>query len=66
MNTDILEDGIALVIRRYEGQVTDEVDSEGRPVRVTLRSFARHIGIPMATLRGWIERSIADDVRPDG
>ena len=55
-------DGIARVFRKYEGELTDEVDANGRPVRVTSRSFARHVGVPVKTLKAWVERSVNDDV----
>lgn len=43
------------VFRKYEGQPTDENDEQGRTVKVTAQSFARHMGIPETTFRGWIK-----------
>jgi hypothetical protein len=42
--------------RKYEGMETDETD-DGRVVKVTQQSFARHMGIPQATFRRWLTKS---------
>lgn len=47
-------DGFVATFRKYEGQQTDEVDGQGRPVFVTAESFARHAGIAATTFRGWL------------
>ena len=44
---------IVSVFRKYEGQPTDETDGHGRTVKVTVTSFAAHMGIPEATFRRW-------------
>lgn len=46
-------DGFVNVFRRHEGQATDEKDGQGRTVKVTATSFARHMGIAESTFRGW-------------
>lgn len=48
--------GFVATFRRYEGQVTDEKDAQGRAVKVTVSSFARHMGIARATFQEWVAR----------
>lgn len=48
-------DGFVQTFRKYEGQVTDELDGAGRVVKVTIDSFARHTGIPRDTFRRWLD-----------
>lgn len=48
-------EGFVAVFRRYEGQATDEKDAQGRTVKVTVTSFARHMRIPPETFRGWVK-----------
>lgn len=56
---EILEDcagfreGFVRRFRKYEGQPTDEKDGQGRAVKVTIASFARHAGIAERTFRDW-------------
>lgn len=47
-------EGFVAVFRKYEGQPTDELDKQGRAVKVTMRSFARHIGVAETTFRTWV------------
>lgn len=49
--------GFVATFRKYEGQGTDEVDGQGRPVKVTVRSFALHNGIGETTFRRWVTNS---------
>ena len=49
--------GFVATFQRYEGDSTDEKDKQGRVVKVTVSSFAQHMGIPEATFRGWIAKS---------
>lgn len=42
--------------RKYEGQPTDEKDGNGRTVKVTATSFARHMGIAEQTFRAWVKK----------
>jgi hypothetical protein len=46
--------GFVSVFRKYEGQETDEKDRYDRPVKVTIASFARHMGIKEGTFRDWV------------
>jgi len=46
--------GFVESFRKYEGQSTDEKDDQGRTVKVTMASFARHAGIPEQTFRRWV------------
>lgn len=45
--------GFVAIFRKYEGQATDEKDEAGRTVKVTIESFARHVGIPPSTFSRW-------------
>lgn len=45
--------GFVSTFRKYEGQPTDEKDGQGRTVKVTASSFARHMGIADRTFRDW-------------
>jgi len=47
--------GFVATFRKYEGQPTDEKDAQGRTVKVTAESFARHVGIPPTTFQGWVK-----------
>lgn len=57
-------EGFVAVFRKYEGQPTDEKDAQGRTVKVTVKSFSRHAGIPDSTFRGWV-RSAGAALLPD-
>jgi hypothetical protein len=48
--------GFVATFRKYEGQLTDEKDAQGRTVKVTVASFARHLGVNPETFRLWIKR----------
>jgi hypothetical protein len=52
-------DGFVATFRKYEGQPTDEKDGQGRTVKVTANSFARHMGIGESTMYEWIKRASA-------
>jgi hypothetical protein len=56
--------GFVAIFRKYEGQPTDEKDEQGRTVKVTRTAFARHMGIPETTFRGWT-KSAARAVLPE-
>lgn len=45
--------GFVAVFREYEGRETGETDKYGRPVYVTMTSFARHFGIAHSTFQDW-------------
>lgn len=49
--------GFVAVFRQYEGQPTDERDGAGRIVKVTVNSFAAHVGIHSETFRRWTKMS---------
>lgn len=51
-------EGFVRTFRRYEGRATDEGDGQGRVVKVTMASFARHTGIPEQTFRRWIKNDL--------
>ena len=57
-------DGFVAIFRRYEGQPTDEKDGQGRTVKVTTKSFARHLGIDAETFRRWVLKSSGLSVSP--
>lgn len=48
--------GFVAVFRKYEGQETDERDGSNRIVKVTMDSFARHMGIPRTTFQKWVAK----------
>ena len=50
-------DGFVAIFRQHEGQLTDEIDGQGRTVKVTVRSFALHMGIAEDTFRRWVTKS---------
>lgn len=54
---DGYREGFVAVYRKYEGESTDEKDRQGRTVKVTVKSFARHSGIPESTFGGWARKS---------
>lgn len=47
-------EGFVATFRKYEGQDTDERDASNRVVKVTMKSFARHVGIPDSTFHDWV------------
>lgn len=49
--------GFVAVFRKYEGEPTDERDAQGRTVKVTLSSFAEHVGIPRQTFDRWVKNA---------
>jgi hypothetical protein len=51
--TEGYREGFVAVFRKYEGQETDERDESNRVVKVTMASFARHMGIPQRTFFDW-------------
>jgi transposase-like protein len=57
-------DGFVATFRKYEGQDTDEKTAQGRTVKVTIASFARHMGIHEDTLNWWIRKSEGRAARP--
>jgi hypothetical protein len=44
---------LVAVFRKYENEETDERDKYNRPVRVTVASFADHMGVPRTTFQYW-------------
>ena len=46
--------GFVAAFRKHEGQRTDEVDAQGRMVKVTAKSFSRHVGVENTTFRRWL------------
>ena len=46
--------GFVATFRKYEGMATDEKDGQGRTVKVTMATFARHVGINEETFRRWV------------
>lgn len=47
--------GFVATFRKYEGLPTDEKDAQGRTVKVTVASFARHVGIAEGTFAEWVK-----------
>jgi hypothetical protein len=57
--------GFIATFRKYEGKPTDEKDGQGRTVKVTGSSFARHMGIPVSTFQDWVnDEQHGGDRRP--
>lgn len=52
------KEGFVATFRKYEGQLTDEKDTRGRPIPVTAPSFARHMGINESVFRKWVKSSV--------
>lgn len=50
-------EGLVTVFRKYEGMTTDEVDGQGRAVKVSQSSFARHMGINEKTFQEWVRKA---------
>jgi len=55
--------GFVATFRKYEGQITDEKDAQGRTVKVTVSSFARHVGVPESTFKDWVRYEQEDGRR---
>lgn len=55
-------DGFVAVFRKYEGEPTDEKDGQGRTVKVSVESFARHFGFDPKAFRRWVRAGV--DARP--
>lgn len=55
---DGYREGFVAIFRKYEGLPTDEKDAQGRIVKVTATSFARHLGIEESTFRRWTRTGI--------
>lgn len=47
--------GFVAVYEKYKGQTTDERDKSDRVVKVTVSSFARHMGIAETTFKRWVK-----------
>lgn len=58
-------DGFVVTFRKYEGQDTDERDGSNRIIKVTIKSFARHAGIPETTFRVWVGATSARTSTPE-
>jgi hypothetical protein len=54
-------DRFVTVFQKYEGMPTDEKDAKGRTIKVSIPSFARHMGIAEPTFRKWV-RSVSTTV----
>jgi hypothetical protein len=50
--------GFVATFRKYEAQPTDEKDAQGRPVKVTMASFARHMGVSQRTFYDWVRNAV--------
>lgn len=57
--------GFVATFRKHEGKVTDEKAKNGHAVKVTMSSFARHVGIAETTFKDWVKRSAYAEVRPE-
>jgi hypothetical protein len=57
--------GFVAVFRRYEGQATDEKDAQGRTVKVTATSFARHFGLDIGSFRRWVKEGLEHPPAPE-
>lgn len=51
-------DGFVATFRKYQGQDTDERDPRGVIVKVTMGSFARHMGISPRTFERWVSNDV--------
>jgi hypothetical protein len=49
--------GFVAVFRKYEGEPTDEKDGQGRTIKVTAASFARHNGIGERSFQRWVKEA---------
>lgn len=54
---DGYREGFVAIYRKYEGMPTDEKDAQGKTIRVTQASFARHMKIPESTFKNWMKRT---------
>jgi hypothetical protein len=57
-------EGFVAIYRKYEGMPTDEKDAQGRAVKVTMASFARHMKIPERTFMDWVSKTAAAAAQP--
>lgn len=56
--------GLVALYRKYEGQDTDEKDAQGRTVKVTTASFARHMGVAERSFHRWTKKQDGQTGRP--
>jgi hypothetical protein len=49
--------GFVAVFPKYEGQPTDDLDGQGRPLKVSRVTFARHLGISNVAFGRWVEKA---------
>lgn len=54
--------GFVATFRKYEGRDTDEIAGNGQIVKVTVASFARHIGVAETTFRRWLGQHSPSDL----
>jgi hypothetical protein len=57
-------EGLVATFRKYEGMETDERDAANRVVKVTMASFARHMGVAEGTFNDWVSREMGRATRP--
>lgn len=51
--------GFVRTYRKYQGKPTDERDGQNRVVKVSMASFARHMGIAESTFHEWVRTPYA-------
>lgn len=54
---DGFRSGFVAVFHKYEGMPTDKSDAHGRPVKVTRRSFAEHVGVSESAFGRWVKKN---------
>jgi hypothetical protein len=54
--------GFVTTFRKYEGMTTDERDGSNRVVKVTMASFAEHMGIPRPTFQRWVQLEVTPEL----
>src|SRR3954463_9801011 len=47
--------GFVAVFKSHKDKETDERDPQGRPLKVSINSFADHMGIPRETFKRWVK-----------
>jgi transposase-like protein len=57
--------GFVATYRKYQGQPTDERNGQNRVVKVTISSFARHMGIAESTFREWVGSTTREAPAPE-
>jgi hypothetical protein len=57
-------DGFVAVFRQYEGQATDERDGSNRVVKVTVTSFAEHVGVDRHAFARWVRDGVRAPLPP--